>query len=636
MPVQSGMGGDIQVHGASNGADGTVFVDPLIRHTWDGLTDTHKIVFKNIRFIHAYVADARVEFENCVFKAPMDSNRNAALQINSTVDYNDSRIFGGIPHVTLKTCVIRENNISGLYIKGPSTVPESNSPSYLHASKRPVVTLIDTEISDNIGYAYGGVSVEYADLHLQGTTVITRNTISNLHGPNYTGGIQYSSVRRNIMTNESLPGDVVTGATPDRVHHNQDTNGGGYDCRDFGTYRDTCQCDNNSHCGSGQYCANSVCEYCNGCLNSQGQCQGYNNQGSQMCGNSGQTCGVCPERQACDYGMCIPCSECLTANGICAPGNRVDSCGSGGNLCVECPAGKMCMSGSCVTPPEHDVCASGCVYTSIYQAIQAKYNGCEQPIVLKIGPGEHFLGDNNGILNLGCSDVVLQGVSNTVEGTVITNLARVSGSGEHGITFKNIRFDRPNTPASQDERLRFEQQGVHVVDNCVFDNSALGISIQGSAGANTPMSVTIKNTTFYNTDRALDIPMGSKSNVMVENSTFSDNGGVVHITSHDPNHVTLKNCTIENIDATDNPVVVVGDRWPWPMDSVFNANVVVTLDGTVLPGDGTSSPVIEFSNNYPNAQVTCTNSGLVCASSSMVCGGSSKIQSACGCTETCP
>jgi hypothetical protein len=120
-------------------------------------------------------------------------------------------------------------------------------------------------------------------------------------------------------------------------------------CQPEGT---ACTADTASNCCSG-VCTGGTCQAtngcaaeCNGCCDESGACQA--GRSAEVCGTGGATCAACSgNTPRCKQGVC---SACTNLN--------------------QCPANSVCAeSGACLAC---DVCASGCDFTSIQEAIDGR------------------------------------------------------------------------------------------------------------------------------------------------------------------------------------------------------------------------------------------------------------------------
>ena len=138
-------------------------------------------------------------------------------------------------------------------------------------------------------------------------------------------------------------------------------------------------------------CGSCVCEplcpVCQICNAATGVCEPDPDEVGDACGEPGQVCqadGAC----ACDAASCDPCQACQD-DGVCAapcagegccdgtscqPGDTNTACGAGGETCDVCTGDEFCLDGDCVVPP-CTVCASGCPFTSVQDAIDAAQPG---------------------------------------------------------------------------------------------------------------------------------------------------------------------------------------------------------------------------------------------------------------------
>jgi hypothetical protein len=154
-------------------------------------------------------------------------------------------------------------------------------------------------------------------------------------------------------------------------------------------------------CGNGSRKAN-ICkknsDCCTGVCNTKLGKKNRDKTGRCRCIQQGKTCKTdknCCGDMTCSNGVCgkggpacdaTTCPDGCCANGVCeTSGNH--SCGTGGVACVDCVAdGKFCDAGICVV--QCNVCASGCDYTTIADAIDGTADGG----TILIAPGTYTEG----------------------------------------------------------------------------------------------------------------------------------------------------------------------------------------------------------------------------------------------------
>jgi hypothetical protein len=184
---------------------------------------------------------------------------------------------------------------------------------------------------------------------------------------------------------------------------------------------------------------NPPCDECFTCDVATQTCVVDPEQQGDPCGSTGQVCqadGTC----ACDADSCPACSTCegdgtctipcdgegCCNNGTCEPGTDDDFCGADGEACVACAGDELCQANGTCAVPCGDVCASGCPFDSIQDAINAASSGATIEVCAGTYNEDLFIDKDLTIIGAG------QGAdpsSNTiVDGTGTTRVVRVEGT----------------------------------------------------------------------------------------------------------------------------------------------------------------------------------------------------------------
>jgi hypothetical protein len=89
---------------------------------------------------------------------------------------------------------------------------------------------------------------------------------------------------------------------------------------------------------------------CKGCCTAEGTCS-YPGISNSACGMFGVACKTCPSLHQCNaYGECQylgGCNGCLDSQGNCQQGNTNAACGAGGAACVLCTSTEICVNSVC-------------------------------------------------------------------------------------------------------------------------------------------------------------------------------------------------------------------------------------------------------------------------------------------------
>jgi hypothetical protein len=349
------------------------------------------------------------------------------------------------------------------------------------------------------------------------------------------------------------------------------------------------KCKKTIACGSCD-CA-PTCEICLTCQagpNTPGTCVVDPLQQGETCGDPGQLCqtdGACAcdgtscsnPSPVCVEGSCATCSAsapcpegCCAGDGTCQPGTADGVCGPIGGACAPCPVDTVCWDGACVCG---DVCADGCQFTSVQDAIAGLPAGSTIRLcagtygafiinknLTLIGVGDGDDEASNTILNAGGTDRVVwnNGATATLHGLRITGGATdfIGGGGVY------------NTGT-------LTMIGCTVTGNACTTN-ATGGGISNSTGS----TLTMTDCTVSDNTSALD--GGGVANVgnlgmtdctVVGNTTVRDGGG---IKANSASTLTLTGCVIGP-----NNKATTGDG-----GGLFVVNdSAATLDGTSVTGN---------------------------------------------------
>jgi hypothetical protein len=260
------------------------------------------------------------------------------------------------------------------------------------------------------------------------------------------------------------------------------------------------------------------------------------------CGSDGQVCqpdgacacqaGSCPDNAPiCDAGACVPC----TTDTQCESGGLGDLCCSG--RCQECcgdgdcsGATPACNEGTCVCG---DVCAEGCQFSVLQDAIDALPTGATIRLCAETYLGGALLGDNQKVLSL-------RGVGEGEDGTIVdgqnnefNNAVQVfNGTTAH---FHDLRF----TGAT--ETGFFIAGGTATLTNCTITGNVNNfVGGDGGGGVVNRGDLTLTNCTvnFNSTTGSgggiSNSPSGTATlndTVVTENDSDLEGGGIYNANS---------------------------------------------------------------------------------------------------------
>jgi predicted outer membrane repeat protein len=243
-----------------------------------------------------------------------------------------------------------------------------------------------------------------------------------------------------------------------------------------------------------------ACPACQTCDAVAGQCLPDPAQEGQECG-AGQTCRA-DGRCRCDASSCDTCEICqedgacsapCSGEGCCAgdhcePGDSIDACGIDGGTCQVCAKDERCWKGRCVCG---DVCAGGCQFATIQDAIDAAESGATIRLCAETYPRTIHV----------TKSLTLLGVGDGEEGTVIDAQAHGTASAVYisrdaVVTLQGLRITGGAQLHDTDDGGGIDNFGTLTLIECtVTGNHAAG---DGGGLYNRGETITLRNSHVTN------------------------------------------------------------------------------------------------------------------------------------------